>query len=123
METVTHRSMLLIGMLCIAATGLRAQRMEVYDNAVVRDSVNAAIMRDLATGLWAADITSGALAGQITLQFTIDFKGRATSVFVSSSTLSIPWRNAVKDHWYDHRFDIRLPKGHTEKVDVHLHFP
>lgn len=120
---MTRGSILLTCALCIAVTGLRAQRVEVYDPAVVRDSVNVAIARELANGLWAAEIASGALAGEITLQFTLDFKGRATSVFVASSTLSIPWRNAVKDRWYDHRFEIRLPKGHTEKVDIHLHFP
>ena len=45
------------------------------------------------------------------------------TVFIPSSTLPIPWKNAVKDHWMDHRFGFKLPKGHRETVTVALHFP
>ncbi len=101
----------------------RQGKVEVYDDAIVRDSVNAAIQRELGAGLWAKDIASGSLIGDIGLRFTIDHKGHANSVFVPNSTLPVKWKNLLTDHWYDHRFDIRLPKGHVEKVDIQLHFP
>lgn len=101
----------------------QAQRTELYDNAIVRDSIDTQIRRELAAGLWSADVASGKLNGSITLRITVDAKGRATSVFVPECTLPIAWKNTVKDHWYDHRFDLRLPKGHTEQVEIALHFP
>jgi hypothetical protein len=106
----------------LAFNGANAQRAGIYDNAVVRDSVEKQIHRELAAGLWSAEISSGSLTGDITLRITVDAKGRAISVFVPENTLPVNWRNAVKDRWYDHRFDLRLPKGHTEQVDVALHF-
>lgn len=107
----------------VRLTTSHAQRTELYDNRVVRDSVQKQIEREMAAGLWSADIASGRLKGSITLRITVDTKGRATSVFVPESDLPINWKNAVKDHWYDHRFDLRLPKGHTEQVEIALHFP
>lgn len=115
--------MLLTALFAAALTAAQAQRTELYDNAIVRDSIAAQIHRELAVGLWQAERTSGALNGSITLRITVDAKGRATSVFVPECTLPIAWKNTMKDHWYDHRFDLRLPKGHTEQVEIALHFP
>lgn len=117
------RTPLLLAVALVLGMDARAQRMELYDNAVVRDSVDRQIHRELDGGLWRAEISSGALNGTIALRITVDAKGRAITVFVPASTLPIAWKNTVKDHWYDHRFDLRLPKGHTEQVEIALHFP
>lgn len=117
------RTPILLTFVLLLAGNARAQRAELYDNAVVRDSVDHQIHRELDGGLWRAEISSGALNGTIALRITVDAKGRVISVFVPASTLPIAWKNTVKDHWYDHRFDLRLPKGHTEQVDIPLHFP
>lgn len=119
---MTCRDRLTITLL-LFVSAVHAQRTEPCDNHVVRDSLVNQIHRELEAGLWSADIVSGRLTGTITLRITVDAKGRATSVFVPGSTLPINWKNAVKDHWYAHRFDLRLPKGHSEQVDIPLHFP
>ncbi len=100
-----------------------AQRVEIYENNVVRDSVWAGIQLDRAEGLWAEAIASGELKGSAVLDMVIDDKGRVESVFVHESDLPIPWKNAVKDQWFDRRFNFKLPKGHKEKITITVQFP
>ncbi len=122
MKTLQHHTALLaLALFCCSPA--RGQRPELYDNAAVQDSARNAIARELKEGLWAEAITSGALAGDVLLELTIDDKGRVETVYIPSSTLAIAWKNTVKDHWMDHRFGFKLPKGHKETVTVALHFP
>ncbi len=100
-----------------------AQRVELYDNAAVRDSMLATITRDRAEGLWAEAIAAGELRGTAVLDLVIDDKGRVESVFLKESDLPIAWKNAVKDQWYDRRLGFKLPKGHKEKITLELQFP
>ena len=79
--------------------------------------------RERTAGLWSEALASGDLHGSATLDLVIEDKGRVQSVFVRESDLPIAWKNAVKDHWYEHRFGFRLPKGHTEKITITLQFP
>ena len=112
---------------CIAAMAIApvasAQRVELYDNALVRDSVLADFARERAAGLWSEALASGELHGSATLDLVIADKGRVQSAFVKESDLPIAWKNTVKNHWYDRRYGFRLPKGHTEKITIELHFP
>lgn len=121
MKKLLHPLLLLLALL--AGHSLRAQKEELYDQAVVQERVRAAIATELREGLWAEAIAGGELAGEIDLELTIDDKGRAETVFVPRSTLAVNWKNKVKDQWMDHRFDLRLPKGHKETVTVPLRFP
>ena len=107
----------------IMASSVVAQRVELLENEVVRDSVWAAIQRERAEGLWAEAIASGELKGMAALEMVIDDKGRVESVFVRESELPIKWKNAVKDQWFDRRFNFKLPKGHKEKITIQLQFP
>lgn len=104
---------------CVAVSG---QRIELAGPAV-RDSVAAVIRRDFAEGLWAGQMASGDLKGHATLDMVIDDKGRCESVLLTDSDLPIPWKNAVKDQWFDRRFPFKLAKYHKEKITIELHFP
>jgi len=115
------RILLLLSAL-LTALHMKAQRPELA-GAAVRDSVMAAIQRDLAEGLWAEERANGGLKGTAELEMVIDDKGRCESVRMVQSDLSIPWKNAVKDQWFDRRFDLKLAKHHKEKITIHLRFP
>jgi hypothetical protein len=104
------------------AIAVKAQRPELA-GAAVRDSVMAAIQRDLAEGLWAEQMAAGELKGHATLDMVIDDKGRCESVILTDSDLPIAWKNAVKDQWFDRRFAFKLAKYHKEKITVQLQFP
>lgn len=114
-------------LLCITcaliARPTAAQRPELHDNAAVKDSLAATIARDRAEGLWSDAIATGELKGRTVLDLVVDDKGRVESVFVKESDLSIAWKNAVKDQWYDRRLGFKLPRGHKEHVTLELHFP
>ncbi len=107
--------------LAIAATA-SAQRPELA-GSVVRDSVLAAMHRDLTEGLWAEQRAAGELKGRAQLEMVIDDKGRCESVRMVESDLPIAWKNRVKDQWFDHRFDLKLAKHHKEKITLELRFP
>lgn len=102
---------------------LLAQKPVLHDSAAVHDSVTAAITHDLGKGLWAEERANGALRGTATLEMVIDDKGRCESVRVVESDLPITWKNAVKDQWFDRRFDFKLAKYHKERITVNLRFP
>lgn len=102
---------------------LLAQKPVLHDAAAVHDSVTAAITRDLSKGLWAEERASGALRGTAMLEMVIDDKGRCESVRMVESDLPITWKNAVKDQWFDRRFDFKLAKYHKERITVNLQFP
>jgi hypothetical protein len=114
---------LLIALSLLIGPVVHAQKEELYEKAAVQERVQAAIANELREGLWAEAIAGGELTGEIDLELTIDDKGRAETVFVPRSTLAVNWKNRVKDQWMDHRFDLRLPKGHKETVTVSLRFP
>jgi hypothetical protein len=100
-----------------------AQRPELSTNEAVHDSVMADLLRQFADGLWENAIAAGDLKGEITLDFTIDDKGRVETVMAVVSTLSVEWKNLVQSYWLDHRFHFKLPKSHKEKVSIDLKFP
>jgi hypothetical protein len=110
----------LLGLLALSAV---AQRPLVEGPEGVRARVLATIHQDFAEGLWAAPFASGELRGSAVLDMVIDAKGRCESVFMVQSDLPIVWKNAVKDQWYDRRFDLKLPKGRKEKVRIDLRLP
>lgn len=114
----------MIAVLCVAlATASNAQRPVLAGAQQVRDSVLAAISRDFAEGLWAGQMASGELAGSAELEMVIDEKGRCESVRLVSSDLPIAWKNAVKDQWFDRRFEFKLAKYHKETITIQLRFP
>ncbi|MBL0128489.1 MAG: hypothetical protein IPP83_13775 [Flavobacteriales bacterium] len=102
---------------------VHAQRPVLNDAEVVRDSVQTAITRDRAEGLWAEVIASGDLKGSAVLDMVIDDKGRCESVLIRESDLPIKWKNAVKDQWFDRRFAFKLAKNHKQKISITLQFP
>lgn len=108
---------------CAAAVVTNGQRPELADAGTVRDSVLAQIGRDRAEGLWNEALASGELHGSATLDMVIDDKGRCESVFVVESDLPVKWKNAVKDQWFDRRFNFKLAKYHKEKITITLRFP
>lgn len=110
-------------LLLLAPAIALAQRPELRDSELIRDSVSAALHRELADGLWANAIAAGELKGNIVMDMVVEEKGRVETVFTSSYTVPVSWKNIIQDYWIDHRFGFKLPKGHKEKVTIELTFP
>lgn len=117
------KRVLLPCLLLMASVPALAQRPELREHDLVRDSVNAALHRELADGLWANAIAAGDLKGNIVMDMVVEEKGRVETVFTSSYTVPVGWKNIIQDQWINHRFGFKLPKGRKEKVTIELNFP
>ncbi len=89
-----------------------AQRAEPRSLEETQASVHDALTQAVATGELGELARGIGAHGTMTVELTIDHKGRVESLFVQESTIpGIPQRNQVKDHVKNLRFDLALPKG------------
>lgn len=90
----------------------QAQRVEPRSLEETQTYVHDALTQAVATGDLGELAREIGAHGTMTVELTIDQKGRVESLFVQDSTIpGIPERNQVKDHVKNLHFDLALPKG------------
>jgi len=105
------RAILLLLVICWNVV-VHAQRAEPRSLEETQTYVHNALTQAVATGDLGELAREIGAHGTMTVELTIDHKGRVESLFVQDSTIpGIPERNQVKDHVKNLRFDLALPKG------------